>query len=325
MARLFRLASFAFPIALGVAAASLTLGCGGGNQGLHAASAQLTADQIDADPLRLLPGSATVVATIDARAFYSSGSLGAELATLSEQIAPIGDEAGFKPSRDVDRVALGTYSGAGVDVVAVLSGRFDEAKIKQAADNHVTTRAGGALTVSQYAGRNLYAVGDMGFCVLTPHTALAGTQGGIRRALDRVKDGAQKREISDFAQQTIDTPNAAATVIADFTQPIDTAALGTIQIPWAKGIKGVRAVADFKPPGMHVAGTLTYADGTSAGAGANGIRQAGTLANLVAMTGLTPRLQDLNVNLADTNVQCSFSVDDQALRGILAALPRFTR
>ena len=237
-----------------------------GNQGLHAASpSELTAAQIDADPLALLPGSATVIATVDARAFYASGSLGAELAALSEQLVPIGDEAGFKASRDVDRVVVGTYSSEGLDLAAVVSGRFDEAKIRQAAEAHTQTRAGGLIAASQYAGHSVYTVNDVGFAILTPKTALAGTQTGIRRALDRVHDGKVKREVAPWAQSTIDTPNAAATVTADFAQPIATAAVGAFPLPWAKGLNRIRMVADFKPPGTHVAGTITYADAPSAG------------------------------------------------------------
>jgi hypothetical protein len=267
----------------------------------------LTAEQIDADPLALLPASAIVVASVDARAFYTSGSVGAQLEALSEQMVPLGDEAGFKASRDVDRVILGAYSTEGVDVAAVVVGRFDEAKIKSAAEGHAQTRAGGAIAQSQYAGRSVYTVANVGFSILTPKTALAGTETGIRRA---------------WVLQAIGTPSAAAVLTADFTQPIASAALGSVSIPWANGIKVARIVADFKPPGMHVAATLTYADATSASAGANGIQQLGTLANLVALTGLAPRLQDLAVSTADANVQCAFSLDDSSMRGILAFVPR---
>jgi uncharacterized protein YidB (DUF937 family) len=304
--------------------AACALGCGGAAQGVHPETPhELSAEQIDADPLALLPASAVVVGSVDTRAFYGSGTFGAQLAALSEQLSPVGDEAGFKASRDVDRVVFGTYSLEGLDVAAVVSGRFDDAKIKQAADAHTQARGGGVLAASQYAGRTVYTVNDAGFCVLTPKTALAGTQTGIRRALDRIHDGSAKRELASWVQQTIDTPTAAAVVTADFGQPVEMAAVGSLQLPWAKGVKMVRVIADFKPPGMHVAGTITYADAAAAAGGANGIRQIGTMANLVALTGLAPRLQDLSVTTADTNVQCAFSVDDQSMRNLLGALPRW--
>jgi hypothetical protein len=298
--------------------------CGGSSASTHAASAnELTPDQIDADPLALLPGSAVAVATVDARAFSTSDTLGAQIGALSEKLMPIGDEAGFKASRDVDRIILATYSSAGIDVAAVLSGRFDEAKIREAVEAHTQTRGGGLLAESTYTGRRVYTVSDVGFTILTPKTALAGTQSGIRRALDRIHDGHPKRDVPGWVQETIDTPHAAATVSADFAEPITSAAIGAFSLPWAKGVNKVRVIADFKPPEMHVAGTITYVDPASAAAGATGLQQAATMANLVALTGLVPRLGDLTISTTEANVQCAFSVDDQALKNLLAALLKY--
>jgi hypothetical protein len=311
-------------IGRGAILAALLSACGGGNAGVHA-DLPMTPAQIDADPLALLPASAAVVATVDARAFYTSGSVGSEVAALSEKLVPVGDEAGFKASRDVDRVVVGSYSAAGLDVAAVISGRFDEGKIEQAALAHTPTHAGGVITESTYAGRSVYTVGDVGFAILTPKTALAGTQGGIRRALDRIHDGHPKRDIAPWMQQTIDAPGAAATLCADFSQPMATAALGSISLSWAKGLEQVRVVADFRPPGMHVAGTIAYSDAASASAGASGIDQTATMANLVALTGLTPKLEGLSVSAVDTNVKVAFSVDDQAMRSLLVLVPKYVR
>jgi hypothetical protein len=309
-------------IVRGALFAACATACGGGNAGVHA-STPLTPDQIDADPLALLPGSAAVVATIDAHAFYASGSVGSEVAELSERLVPIGDEAGFKASRDVDRVVLGTYSSAGVDVAAVVSGRFDESKIRHAAEAHAQTHAGGLISESTYAGRSIYTVSDVGFSILTPKTALAGTQGGIRRALDRIQDGHPKREIAAWVENTIDTPGAAATVCADFSQPLVAAAVGTLSVPGTKGLDQLRLVADFEPPGMHVSGTILYADAVSATAAASGLEQAGNLANLVSFTGLTPKLEDLEVSTVDTNVRVAFSVDDRSMRNLISLLPKY--
>ena len=323
-----RLAQQAARLALwvGLALTFAGTGCGGGaaEGGPATTPRGLTAAQIDADPLALLPASAVIVATVDARAFYTSGSLGAELAALEEQVVPIGEEAGFRASRDVDRVVLGTYATEGLDVAAVVSGRFDEAKIKQAADAHTQTRGGGVIAASQYAGRSVYTVNNVGFCVLTAKTALAGTETGIRRALERIHDGAVKREFPSWAQETLDTPNAAATLAADLEDPTTSALFASVPA-WAKAAKAVRAVADFKPPGMHVAGTLTYADAQGAAAGAGGMQQLGTMANLLALTGVVPRLQDLAIGTTGLNVTCSFSLDDSAMKSLLSTLRKWVR
>jgi hypothetical protein len=299
-------------------------GCGG-HAGAHLeAPRALTAEQIDADPLALLPGSAGVVATSDAHAVSASGAVGAQLEALAERYIPIGDEAGFKASRDVDRVVAGAYSSAGVDVAAVLSGRFEEAKIKQAAEAHTQTR-GGLLSETTYAGRTLFTVGDIGFAILTPRTALVGTGAGIRRALDRIRDGHPKREIPAWIQETIDTPNATATVCADFTQPVAAAAITSFSVSWVKGVDRVRVVVGLEPPGMRVTGRITYDDGPSATAGADGLQHAATMANLVALTGLTPRIGDLAIRAVDTTVDASFTLDDGALRNLLALATRYAR
>jgi len=302
----------------------LVAACGGGGGARVETPKELTADQIDADPLALLPGSAGVVATVDAHAVSANGSVGAQLEALAERFLPIGEEAGFKASRDVDRVVAGAYSSAGVDVAAVLSGRFDEAKIKQAAEAHIQMR-GGFLAQAIYAGRTLYTVGDVGFTILTPRTALVGTSAGIRRALDRIRDGHPKREIPSWIQETIDTPNATATVCADFSQPVAAAAISSLSLSWAKGVDRVQVVVGLEPPGMRTTGTITYADAPSAAAGADGLQHAATMANLVAFTGLTPRLGDLAISAVDTTVHCGFTVDDGALRNLVSLASRYAR
>jgi hypothetical protein len=297
------------------------VGCGGA-KGSHAlAPNELTADQIDADPMALLPASPVAVANVDARAFYASGTLGAQLASVSEKVIPLGDDAGFNASRDVDRVVAATYSSQGADVVAVVSGRFDEAKIEAAAQAQAAKGAS-AIAESEYAGHHVFTVNGTGFTILTPKTALAGTQAAMRRALDRVQDGKNKREIAQWMQDTLATPSAAAAIAVDFTQPLTSAAVGSFQISFVKGLKTVRAVADFKPPGMHLAGTLTYVDAASAASASSGMKAAATMESLVAMTGLAPKLHDVSVSANAADVEVSLAVDDQAMRKMIAILPQ---
>ena len=246
---------------------ALAAGCGGAAAtGRPTTPSALSAEQIDADPLALVPGSPVMLATVDARAFYASGAVGSELAFLTEKLVPLGADVGFKPSRDVDRILVGTYSTGGLDFAAVLCGRFDEAKIRQAVETNAQTGAGAAAAEYEYAGRDVFTVNGTEFTILTPKTALAGTQAGIRLALDRLHAGHTKRDIPPWAQETIDTPNAAATFTADFAQPVASAAIGAFPIPWAKKLSRARFVADFRAPGMHVAGTMTYADAGAAAA-----------------------------------------------------------
>ena len=301
--------------------------CGGGNQGTVTAhvAGELTPAQIDADPLALLPGQALGVGTIDAHAFYASKSLGPQVAQLTEKYIPLGDEAGFSASRDVDRVTVATYSTQGADACAVVSGKFDEQKIAQVAKNHTPTKAGGLLVESKYAGRTLYTVSNVGFTVLTSHTALAGTEAGIRRALDRIKDGRATRSITPWMLETVETKGSATAVAMDFIgQPAAAAALATVPVSWLKGLRAARILGNFEEPGMHIAGSLTYGQAEEAQAGADGLKDIINKASVLAFIGIIPKLQSLDIKVAGANVECKFAVDDQAMRALLVNIPKWS-
>ena len=309
-----------------VAALASLPACGGSRDsvGLAHGPNDVTDAQIDADPLALLPSAALVVTNLDARAYFASPTLGPQIAQITEKLMPIGEEAGFSASRDVDRVVAAAYSTQGADVAAVISGRFDAKKIAAAADGHVATKGGGLLVRSEYAGRAVFTVNNVGFTILTPKTALAGTETGIRRALDRIKDGRVKRDLPQWVQDTLQTPGAVTALAADFaSQPVTAATMGAFPLPWLQGMRTARILGNFAEPGMHVAGTLSYDDEAQALAGADGLRQAGSLANLVAITGLAPQIQGLDVALKGKEVEYKFAVDDRSLRGLLAAVPSF--
>lgn len=301
----------------------VALGCGGSKDSVTARSSNdLTPDQIDADPIALLPGSAIAVANVDAKAFYGSATFGSDLAKLSEKYFPIGEEAGFVPSRDVDRVVAATYSTQGLDVAAVLKGRFDAQKIQDAADKHTPMKNGGALVASQYAGRTIYTLNNVGFTVMTEHTVIAGTEAGIHRALDRIRDGKHDRAITSWMIDTIETKGAAFGGAADFaSQPLTSAAMGSVQISWLQGTKAVRVVGQFKDGSTSVAGSITYDTEDHAKAGQAGAQQVTNMTNFASFTGLVPRLDNLDIHTDKTSLQFKFDVNDQALRNLLQAVP----
>jgi hypothetical protein len=306
---------------------TLALACGGSNNkdavSAHA-STELTADQIDADPIALLPASAIAIGNVDAKAFFASQSLGPTIADLLQQYFPIGDEAGFVPKRDVDSVVAATYSLQGLDVAAVIKGRFDAAKIQAAADNHTPMKSGGALVASTYSGHAIYTLANVGFTILTPNTAVAGTEAGMHRVLDRIHDGKHTRDVTPWMLDTLSTKGAAFAFAADFaSQPITSVAVGSLPVQWLKGLKAVRLVGQFKDTGTQIAGSLTYDTEDDANNGASGAKQLTTMANLASVTGLVPRLDNLDIHTEKTSLQYSFSVDDSALRKLLQNIPAF--
>ncbi len=304
-----------------VAVSVLTFGavaCGGNKPDAKATSAEVR-KEIDADPVALLPGQALVAGSVDAKTFFASPTVGAQLAQLVEKNVPIGEEAGFRASRDVDRVVFASYSLQGADVVAVLVGRFDEAKVKAFAASRGPTKGGGALVASQYAGRDVYTVSNVGFTVLTPRAALVGTEAGMRRALDRVRDNRLARDIPPWMIQTMESPGAAVGVAADVAAAPQMGNQGFISLGFLQGLKTARVLADFKAPGFNVAASLSYADERLASAAVADLNNTGRMTNMLALVG-APQIRNLEVKADKADAQLKFGVDEAALRGILARL-----
>lgn len=273
------------------------------------------------DAFALLPGSAIAVGSVDARAFFGSATFGADLAKLVEKYIPIGQEAGFVASRDVDRVTFASYSYQGIDVAAIVVGRFDEAKIKQLATSQTPTKAGVPLVASTYAGRQVYTVNNIGFTVLSPTHAVVGTESGIRRVLERIKDNRVNRDIPAWMIQTVETPGSAAAVAADFaSQPIPEAATRQLPLPFLQGLKAARVVASFKN-GTEIAASLTYPDAPTAEKSSEGVKQAAGFSKALALIGI--KVQNIQVTVEKQDVQVKLAVDDQSLRQLLASAPQW--
>ncbi len=306
----------------------LALGCGGaaGNSVTARTSTELTADQIDADPIALLPGSPIALANVDAKAFFASETFGSTLGKLAEKYIPVGDQAGFVASRDVDRVVAASYSTQGVDVVAVAKGRFDSKKIADAAASQTPMKDGNLLVVSTYSGHTIYTIDNVGFTILTDHTAVVGTEAGMHRLLDRIHDGKKERAVSGWMLDTIETKDAAFGLAADFaSQSITSVAAGQMPVKFLKGTKAVRVVGAFKDTTTQLAGSITYDTEDNAKAGEAGAKELTTMANVASITGIVPRLNNLDIHTEKTSLQYQFDVDDQALRKLVQRIPNLTK
>ena len=298
---------------------ALFLGCGGKDgEGAKAADKEPSLD----DALALLPGNAIAVGTVDARAFFGSKTFGSELAKVVEKYVPIGKEANFDAARDVDRVTWGSYSYQGIDVAAIVIGRFDEAKIKEVAASNRPTKAGAPLVVSQYAGRDVYTVSNVGFTVLSKERVVVGTESGIRRVLERIKDKRVKRDILPWMISTLETPGASAAVAGDFaSNPAPQEVLRQIPTPLAQKIKALRVLMNFKETGIEIAASGTYPDDAAAQDAKKNVEQAANLAKWLALFGVT--LKNVNIAVEKTDVQVKLEVDDQSLKTLLASLPQY--
>jgi hypothetical protein len=294
----------------------LALGCGG--KGAVAAGEKKP--DLDADPIALLPSSAVVVASVDARGIFDGTGVGAQIASMADKLVPLGDDAGFQAKRDVDRVVAASYAVTGADVAAVVSGRFDEAKIAAA----TKARNGSPITKTMYAGHAVYATGPGVYTVISGKTLVAGTTDGVRRVLDKIATGKIERTLPPWVLDTLQTQGAEVAVAGDFaTQPLAAAAFGSIRLPWVEGLKVARIIGNFDKPGLNVAATLTYTTPEQATSAADGVRALTGWIKLLGplLGGIS--LQSFDVQTAAADVQCKASVDDQTLGKLLGMGERF--
>ena len=291
----------------------------------------VTPEMLERDPLALFPSGALGMFTLDLRAFYASQSTGPLAARLAEKYFPVGAEAGFSASRDLDRATGGVYSMQGADALVVLVGRFDPAKIQQLADSKTQLHGGGILVASPYAGRTLYTVSDVGFTIVSPHLVLAGTKTTIKRALDRLRDGRVQHDAPAWMLQTLamagGSPAAsgggAAVAVALDTKSVPLSQVtGGLPLKGTDGMTALRLLGNFQPPGMHVAGAATYADEAHAKAGAAGLSSVLSSTVFTALTAaLGISVRDLKVTPAHNDAQVAFAIDDASMQNFLSRLP----
>jgi hypothetical protein len=308
---------------ISVLALSIAVGCGGGTKESVTAKtpASVSAEQIDADPVALLPGSPVAAVHVNARALLGT-SYGEALGRLVDRLVPVGEESGFLPSRDIDALWAASYGGQGVDGMAVLRGKFDEARLKDAADKRASTR-GGVVVKSSYAERDVYTVSNVGIVVLTPKTAIVGGETALRRALDRIRDGRLQRSVPSWMLDTMATAGAAFAGAADFeTQPIPPEVRAQVPVAWLRNVKTAKVIGT-PDSGMRVNGHLTFASADEARGAEAGLRQAETLAKVLSLTGAVPKPENTEVKTDGNSVDCSFRVDEKGLVGAVGSAQRW--
>ncbi|HEX4447749.1 MAG TPA: hypothetical protein VH044_13465 [Polyangiaceae bacterium] len=276
----------------------------------------------DGDPLALLPGSAIAVIGVDAKAMYASGAVGSMIGSFADTYVPLGDDAGFQASRDVDHVFLGAYASSSADVAIVLVGRFDTAKIS----NATRTKAGGALVKGTYAGFVTQTSGPITVAPLTAKTLIGGTTERVHRVLDRLgpSQPALQRAVPPWVASTLASQGAQFAVAADFsTQPIASAAIGSINLTFVQGLRMIRGIGDFDAPGLNVAATLTYGDATQAQSAADNMHMMDNWQKLLAPLLLGAKLSNFQVGTSDADVSCKFALDEGSLQALLTLATKY--
>ncbi|MCS6902371.1 MAG: hypothetical protein NZX77_21730, partial [Polyangiaceae bacterium] len=122
---------------------------------------KLSAEEIDADPLALLPGGAVFVWQVDAQALLHS-SLGPSTLRTTQTLVPLTPEMNFDPKRDLKRLYGAGYSMQSADVAMVAQGNFDLEAIKRVAERGGMSAAGRPFRKTSYGGNDLFLTGDVG-------------------------------------------------------------------------------------------------------------------------------------------------------------------
>ncbi len=298
--------------------------CGGGEDVIikTADGVELTAQDIDKNPMALLPAGAGGVFHLDAPALFASPA-GAQLLQLTKAKLPVPQSAGFVPERDLKRLLFGLYSFQGVDFVGVATGTFDLEAIEKAADGTQTTPLGSPLVRVEYAGRVFYVSANLGFVALTNQTVLFGNETGIRRALDRLEAGRVQVELSSEIESFLQNPGAPMAFGSDSLQQPHVVAMAQ-QVPALQGMRLARVVGNFDPPGLNFAGTLTYESPEKAQQGQAAIlkmhQDMASIAWIASVLGMGQPVQKLDVTTQESSAQFTLALDSTALTAILQQL-----
>jgi hypothetical protein len=284
-----------------------------------AADKEIGPEQIDREPLALLPSGAVGVGVLDAQQLFAS-QFGPKLLALTRSLAPLPPSANFDPARDLERLVIAIYSMQGADAVGVATGRFDKAAIEQSADGVQQTPLGAPVVRSSYAGRTLFTSRNIGFVVLTDRTVLIGTETGIRRALDRIKEGRVRKTVAPWMGELLEQPNAPIAVGFDLrAQPLTDAARSQLQ--FLDGLETGRMVGNFKEPGLNVAGTLSYGEDQAAQKGAQNLsnlsQQLSSWGWLMQLIGIAQPVRRLEAQASGKETQFVAELDGQGVASLL--------
>lgn len=298
--------------------ALLQLSCGKGPEVIlrTAAGAKVTAADIDREPLQLLPPGSIAWFHLDVSTSGQS-DLGQYVLSDLEARFPMPDNAGFSLRRDVTQLNVATYSLQGLDFAGVALGSFDAAKISAAALEYHGGPLAPQLVKSEYAGRTLFTAQNVGFSILTPHTALFGNDVGMRRCLDRIADARVADDLPAWVKELLTTPNAAFSFGGDLSGNAVTATLPR-RLALLEGASQMRVVGNFTPPGVNLAGTIQHADPTAAQHSATALREVGGSVNVYAqLLGLGQPIRKLETQAVGNDAQLVIAVDSDAIKVLM--------
>lgn len=294
---------------------------------------------VDGDPLLLLPSGAFAAGEIDVRAWFAAGRSGTKMLAIADAYNPFADSFGVVASRDIDKITFVAFPGASLEVLGVARGTFDAAKFREAAEKKLLVADGSPVIASRYRNADLYTVANVGFSVLSGKTMLVGTEGGLRRALDRVHDGhvAGKPALNLDGELLAAVQDGSPFAFAYVAAPGSTAALAVGSLPKpAVGelivdkLVGARVKAGFAGERTRVQALLATSSPEAASQVREELQRLARMYALASLVTALPRLAESRIEKgADTPempsgaslVRVDVSVDDGPLSRALGAVP----
>lgn len=279
---------------------------------------------IDQDAWALLPSGAITWMSLRAAELFRA-NFGPQVAALLNRTLPVPQGAGFDPVRDIDAIALGVYSMAGVDLAGIARGRFNAQALDQAVSAGAQTASGRPVARTLYAGRALYVSDGVGLTVLTPTTMAFGDETGMRRILDRIEEGRVARALPGWFEELLANQNAPFVWGSDLrANPLSNAARSEAR--FLDGLRAARLLGNFEEPGLNFAGTLTYDDEAAAERGTQALLSTGealrTYGWLMALIGVMQPLRRLDAAPKGRETQVVAEVDGQAIASLLTNADR---
>lgn len=283
-------------------------------------------EELDREPLALLPSGVVGIASLDATQLMAS-KFGGRLLALLNQRLPVPPSAGFDAGRDLKQLYLGLYSMQGADLSGVALGKFNKLKIESAVSGVEQTPSGVPIAKRQYAGRTLFTAAGFGFCLLSDQTALFGNDTGIRRALDRIREGRVRRQTLPWMDKLLDNEKTAPIVAgADLrAQALPEAA--SRNLAFLNGLETMAFVGNFADPGINLAGTLVYEGDAGAQKGADNVQdlahKLGTYGTLLALVGVPQPVRQLQAEAKGKQAAFVVALDADAVATLLDKLPQY--
>lgn len=243
---------------LGFVLLSLSPGCAGTEEKIVDASVGRRASelQIDREAWGLFPAGALLWAELDARALIET-EFGAALLERGAGRLPLSRGGSIDLRKDVETVRIALYASARGDVATVMTGRFDPKALSEAVRSDPLTSSGEPIVVTKFAGSEVIQSGAWSLSFLTHRTLAFGTEIGVRRILERVEEGRVRRALPSWFEKMLATQGSSLFLGVDLdAQPVP-ATIRT-ELDFLNGLRGARVLGNFRPPGLNLAGTLTY-------------------------------------------------------------------